>query len=266
MTEPAGFNRERVIAAMSMLAHEVSLEIQTSVDSTNRILLERAREGAASGEVLLAARQTAGRGRRGKSWTSPVGNIYVSVLWRFSGGADRLGGLSLAVGLGIAELVERLGASAVELKWPNDVLWQGSKLCGILLEVEPGLGHGVAGVIGVGLNFEMPEAEAAGIGQAWTDLRTAVGRALDRDAVAGELISVIISAVRTFEREGMTSVLRRWHHYDALRDLPVAAFSGNHTVLGTAAGIDKTGALLLEVDGELVPVYAGEVSVRVAGV
>lgn len=117
-------------------APPVRLEIHQRIDSTNRHLMREAAHGAPSGTVCLAERQTAGQGRHGRCWVSPFGaNLYLSILWRYPCGPAGLSGLSLAAGAVVADALRQLGVQGLVLKWPNDLLWGGRKLGGILLEV-----------------------------------------------------------------------------------------------------------------------------------
>ncbi|MCF6300105.1 MAG: biotin--[acetyl-CoA-carboxylase] ligase [Proteobacteria bacterium] len=128
------------------------LEIHASIDSTNEHLMQQAAAGASTGQICLAERQTAGRGRRDREWISPYdSNIYLSIFWRFSLAPMELRGLSLAAGLAVVRALNRLGTTQVGLKWPNDILWQKQKLAGLLLEVT-GENEGPSQVVlGVGL-------------------------------------------------------------------------------------------------------------------
>src|SRR5690606_35740726 len=172
-----------------------SLEVAWSLDSTNSELLRRQtpETGAA---VLLAERQSGGRGRRGRSWASPLAaNIYLSLPRRFGGGLARLPGLSLVAGVASAEALHALGFGAVRLKWPNDLVVADPghglrKLGGLLVEGGGEAGGPARAVIGLGLNVAMPDGTAADIGQPWTDLASlAGGQAPSRNAVVAALLS-----------------------------------------------------------------------------
>ncbi len=148
-----------------------SLEIHDQIDSTNRYLVERSQNNALSGAVCFAEYQTAGKGRRGRQWVSPYGcNIYLSILWRFQQGPAAISGLSLAIGVAVIRALKQHQIDDVGLKWPNDIYSQGKKLGGILVEVSGETDGPCAAVIGLGLNLFLPESQAQGITQAWTDL------------------------------------------------------------------------------------------------
>ena len=155
-------------AALPLLGR---MDILPEVDSTNRYLMARIGHGAATGDICLAEYQSAGRGRQGRPWVSPfAANIYMSLLWHFPVGIEGLAGLGLAVGASVLDACHRLGAEAVRLKWPNDLVCRGSKLAGILLELRSAADGGCFVVIGIGMNVRMPDQNIAQIDQSWTDL------------------------------------------------------------------------------------------------
>ena len=142
-----------------------STEFLNECESTNTVLLARARSGAPHASVLFCEHQSAGRGRRGKDWQSGIGTgLTFSLLWRFQEGAGQLSGLSLAVGVAIARALGSVGFDQVQLKWPNDLLLGGHKLGGILIEVSGDYLGPSAAVIGVGLNMRLPRVLSARIG------------------------------------------------------------------------------------------------------
>ena len=121
-------------------------------------MLKRAAQGAPAGSVIVADRQTAGRGSRGRRWlAAPGASLTFSVLLRFDGGLERLAGLSLAVGVAVVHALDSCGAAGILLKWPNDVLYDNAKLGGILVELQSAEGGALA-IIGIGLNLSLPES------------------------------------------------------------------------------------------------------------
>jgi BirA family biotin operon repressor/biotin-[acetyl-CoA-carboxylase] ligase len=165
---------EAIARALSATAspHLSRIDVFQSIDSTNTYARELAEKESASGAVILAEQQTAGRGRRGKTWVSPfAANIYLSVVWDFEQGAQSLEGLSLAVGVAVKRALTAHGVAGVKLKWPNDIYVEQKKLGGILLEMigDPA-GHCTV-VVGVGLNIAMPTQQGSAIEQDWTILQ-----------------------------------------------------------------------------------------------
>jgi BirA family biotin operon repressor/biotin-[acetyl-CoA-carboxylase] ligase len=232
--------------ALPLLAR---LELHEEIDSTNRYVLALANEGAASGTVCLAERQTAGRGRMGRVWRSPFGaNIYLSLLWRFDEHAA-VAGLSLAVGVATARALEAAGIAGVGLKWPNDLLWQEAKLGGVLLEIAGEAHGGCAVVVGLGLNRFIPEAEGAAIDQAWTDLtRITHGAPPARNGLAGLLLNELLPLLRDYPQQGLGAHIEAWRARHCHAGRRVSLYVGEQEIRGVVAGVSDAG--LLELDCE----------------
>ena len=247
-------------------AGRAALEVAWTTDSTNTRLLERPTpaEGAS---VLLAERQTGGRGRRGRAWASPLAaHIYLSLARSFGGGLARRPGLSLVAGVATAEALHALGFTSVRLKWPNDlvVVEAGTlrKLGGLLVEGGGEHAGPVRAVIGLGLNVRMPEAHAAAIGQPWTDLATLAGEAVSRNRVVAALLSHWLPALAQFDALGLEGFLPRYAAFDALAGREVSIDGPGGARGGVALGLAGDGALRVRFgDGEQ-RVHSGEVSVR----
>ncbi|MBD9535812.1 bifunctional biotin--[acetyl-CoA-carboxylase] ligase/biotin operon repressor BirA [Stenotrophomonas sp. STM01] len=240
------------------------LEVAWSVSSTNTELLQRSAPERGV-EVLLAERQTGGRGRRGRHWASPLAaHVYLSLSRSFAGGLSRLGGLSLAVGVATVEALQGLGFGQVGLKWPNDVVVDGRKLGGLLVEGGGEFAGPARAVIGLGLNVHMPAAAAADIGQPWVDLDALAGLPVRRDAVVMALLSSLLPALDLFEQEGLAPFLPRYAGMDVLRGRAVRVEEGGVMHEGVACGLADDGALKVEMAGRETCFHAGEVSVRAA--
>jgi BirA family biotin operon repressor/biotin-[acetyl-CoA-carboxylase] ligase len=257
-------DRRRILACLpgEARAHLHELVVLGEIDSTNRYLMDRARQGASEVWACMAERQTEGRGRRGRAWVSPFGgNLYLSVLKRFAASPEHLQGLSLAMGVAVAGALESVGVEGVELKWPNDLLLGGSKLAGVLLEMisEPRGPSRV--VIGIGINVRMPEAARAHIDQPWADLASA-GVDPGRNRLAAVVLAEILRALKRFDTSGFEPFRAEWQTRDAMGDRPVVLESADSRIHGYVRGVDPTGALLLEVDGDVRRVLAGDISLR----
>ena len=240
-----------------------SLEIAWSLDSTNSELLRR--ETPAHGvAALIAERQTGGRGRRGKTWSSPLAaHLYLSLSRQFSGGLARLGGLSLVAGVATAEALQEAGYADVRLKWPNDLMVEGRKLGGLLVEGGGEHAGPVRAVIGLGLNVRMPDAMAATLDQPWTDLAGLKGGlAPSRNAIAARLLSHLLPALDRFDAEGLAPFLATYARFDALTGREVVVHLAGESQIGIATGIADDGALRVRVEGQERIFHAGEVSVR----
>lgn len=239
------------------------LDIHTSIGSTNRSLMERAALGLPNGFACLAEHQSDGRGRQGRTWVSPfAANLYLSLLWRFDVMPARLSALSLVAGVAALEALQDCDVQDLLLKWPNDVIWQDRKLAGILLEMNGEATGPCQVVLGLGINVNMPPGPASAIDQPWVDVRTAGGRPIDRNRLAGRVLFRLLSAIRGFASDGPASCLERWRAHDYVKDQPVTLHGLADSVHGTAVGLDDDGALLVEVDGTLRRYRSGEVSLR----
>lgn len=259
---------ENITAALSIEAGRLmtGLRVLESVDSTNAEVLRQAQAGHAPGLVCTAEQQTAGRGRRGREWVSPFGsNLYLSLLWEFSQGAAALEGLSLAIGVAVARALEACTVSGVQLKWPNDVLHDGAKLGGILLEMTGDAAGACQVVVGVGLNVAMPTAAADGIDQAWTDISRISGDAHPgRNALLAALLNELLPLVAGFEQGGFNPWREQWQSLDAYAGRQVVLHTGSSQMGGTAMGVDERGALQLQTTTGVQTVYGGEISLRPA--
>lgn len=238
-----------------------SLDVLQRVDSTSSLLAERGRLGASSGAVCVAEQQTAGRGRLGRTWVSPFGrNLMFSILWEFDGGAAALEGLSLAVGVGVAETLQALGLAGVQLKWPNDVLVDGRKIAGVLLEMQGDAAGRCQVVIGIGVNVAMPDN--APIDQAWTDLKRAGQEQLDRNYLLAALLNRLLPLLHAFSQTGFGALRERWQALDALYGRPVVLHRGAWQVAGVCWGVADNGALKFEGEAGVEWISGGEVSIR----
>lgn len=234
-----------------------ALQVYQSIASTNQAL--QAIPLSKKFHFCLSEYQSMGRGRQGKSWHSPFArNIYLSVKTRFSKSAKELSGLSVAVGVMIASLLESIGVSSVGLKWPNDLKIGKAKLGGILVELTRPQDSEV--VIGIGINWSMPSL--SDVGQDWCNLSPMLPQ-INRNQMVVNLCSALISGLRQFDDEGLTPFLTQWPRYDCLLQKQVNVIRGQRVTAGMAKGIDKTGAILIEVDGTVQPFYGGEISLRV---
>ncbi len=239
------------------------LELHSQIDSTNQRALVLAHSGASSGHVVLAERQLAGRGRRGRSWVSPFGsNLYLSVIWGFESGAAALEGLSLVVGIALARALSAMGVPGIGLKWPNDIYWQNRKLGGILLEMVGDASGYCQVVIGVGINVAMPEVDAGAIDQPWCDLRRACGRPVSRNTLAADVLSHLLPVLDQFQCEGFSPFRGEWASFDCIAGKPVVLRLGERVLFGTAAGVGDTGALAVDTDMGREWFHGGEVSLR----
>ena len=251
----------------SALAQLASLDIAWSLDSTNSELLRR-QTPARGCAVLLAERQTGGRGRRGRTWASPLAaHVYLSLARRFDGGLARLGGLSLVAGIAACEALRELGFADVGLKWPNDLVVVDAdglrKLGGLLVEGGGEAAGAARAVIGLGLNVRMPAAAADAIDQPWIDLAAMAPQPPSRNVVVAMLLAHMLPALQQFDADGFAPFMPRYRALDALSGRALHVHEGGDAWSATALGIDSNGALRVrDGEGRERLVHAGDVSVR----
>lgn len=243
--------------------HLGTLELHWEIDSTSSDIQRRA-ASLPDLSMILAESQSAGRGRRGRSWLSPPGlNIYLSCLKRFDAGFASLSGLSLAVGVIVMRALAALGIDGAGLKWPNDVLSDGGKLAGILVELSGEYQGPCAAIVGVGLNVRLTPALREQAGQPVSDLVSLAGRvAPDRNHVAAALIGALVQGLRQFEREGFAAFVDEYTSHDLLRGQPLRLHGALGELEGTGAGVDARGALLLQTREGVRAIDSADVSVR----
>lgn len=223
-----------------------------SVGSTNTLAKQWAREGAPHGAAVLAGQQTAGRGRLGRSFYSPEGGLYLSLI--VDSGGHQPGQLTTLAAVAVREAVARVTGQQLRIKWVNDLLLHGLKACGILTEGIVLEGRLARAVIGIGINtgpMHLPEELAAIAGSLYQ------GRAVDREALAAEVIRRIL--------EGLPQIPQHMaayrQHCLTLHQRVGFPYEGRQRE-GVAAGIDHEGALLVDTDGGRIRLLAGEVSLR----
>ena len=257
-------NRKDIERELGPLAARLPVEVLTAATSTNALALERAAAGAASGTVIAAEWQSAGRGRRGRAWHAGIGGgLAFSMLWRFAHGAAALSGLSLAAGVALARGLNALAGPGIGLKWPNDIVAGGGKLGGILIELAGDvLGPGAA-VIGVGVNVRLSPGVRADIDQPATDLEEILDRPVDRNALLAGLLRELDRALAVFAVEGFGPFRAEWETFHVHQGRPVTLLlPDGRSERGEARGVAEDGALVLETAAGTKRFHSGEVSLR----
>jgi len=239
------------------MACRFDADLLPTCDSSNAVLLARAEAGAPTGTVVIAETQTAGRGRRGRAWLSAPGDsLTFSLLWRFAPGTAPAG-LSLAVGVAVAIALEKVGDGKTALKWPNDLLRDGKKIGGILVELLPGTMH--AAVIGIGLNLRLPAAMPA-------DLReqsAALDVSVDPNQLLAALLIELRATLEIFAQHGFAALRSAWQAHHAFENTPVRLLSDFAPPRdGICCSVAVDGALLFDADGQVERILSGEISLR----
>ncbi|QEL63950.1 biotin-acetyl-CoA-carboxylase ligase [Oryzomicrobium terrae] len=260
----------RLKACLGPAAGRFDVDALDHCDSTNLELARRPQ--APSGTVVVADAQSAGRGRRGRTWVSPPGaGLTFSLLWRFNGPAgrpERLSGLSLAVGLAVAQALESLGIAGVRLKWPNDILLQSTdaplaKLGGILVETSLER-SGAAAIIGIGLNLEAPPDPGQPVAALADACRAAGTAPPDRHTVLAAVLSELAQVLDTFARDGFAALRPAWEARHAYQQQRVCLTGEHSRQEGCCLGVDDSGALLIETGAGTERHLVGDLSLRPA--
>ena len=254
-------DREKILAVRgtAFQAELRQLDILSEIDSTNSELLRRG-AGHRHSCAVIAERQTGGRGRRGRQWHSPFGrNIYLSLGWKFESGLGQLGCLPLVVAISASSALLRMGLRGRTIKWPNDLLLEGRKIGGCLVEVQGDLNGPCHAVMGVGINVRMPDIEQPkSIGRAWTDVSSHIAGA-SRNELAALLLDELVKAMTVYRLGGFEPFREAWAGLDELKDKPVTLFRDQKKITGIARGLGERGGLLLERSGVVDEFHAGEV-------
>jgi len=254
----------RLQPSLGQYAGRFDVDAIAECDSTSSELLRRADRGAPAGTVIVADRQGAGRGRRGRQWLSaPDDSLTFSFLWRFAGSNGQLAGLSLAVGVAVSAALEGLGATRVRLKWPNDVLLERSgdfaKLAGILIELGSDR-RGTQAIIGIGINLRAP---ADDLPQPAAGLIDALPALPERHDLLAALLVALLEVLERFASGGFTALQSAWQQRHAWQDQPVRLMHDDVVEgEGICLGADTDGALLVETAAGIKRFVSGDVSLR----
>ena len=237
------------------------LRIHREIDSTNTHLVRRASTEDIDGVVCFAESQTSGRGRRGRTWLTPMGqSIAVSFGQALGVPVSDVGPLSLVVGIGVAGALLEMGVEGIRLKWPNDILLDGAKAGGVLIELA-GIGQPLTVVIGIGLNVGAGAEVGQRLGIPVGDLREK-SRHISRNELASALIVNVHERILEFERGGFAPLRDRWEGLHAHQHKPVVILGPHETVEGIARGVSLSGELVVETPKGVSHFSSGEVTLR----
>jgi len=264
------YDRGSIEQALSATGRSNVHRIDTllTVDSTNRHLLDAPDAPVGTADACLAELQTAGRGRRGRSWLAPFGSgICLSLSWQFAEAPPTFSALSLAVGVAVLRALRRFGGEPVQLKWPNDLTWNQRKLGGILIDMRGEAGGPARVVIGIGLNLRLPPSVRLELAEQQAALVTDVheilkARTPNRNVLVASLIDELLTAIKQFEREGFAAFKSEWQAHDSLFNAPVKILTATQTINGIARGVANDGSLAVEIEGKLRQFMSGDVSLR----
>lgn len=257
---------ERIASLLRPAAQQIDVRLVDETGSTNADLLA-ALPALTAPTLLIAKSQTAGRGRAGREWLSAPGkSLTFSLAWKFSLPVHALVGLPLAVGVSIAEALAMFNVQ-VRLKWPNDVLHEGRKLAGILIESARAahVPHDASwAVIGVGINIALSESMSAEIGRPVASIPWLAE--LDQDMLMATIASGLADAMVQFEHEGLPAFTSRWNALHAYAGQAVMILdNGKLQHEGLAVGVDNIGRFVLDTPADRKAIMAGDVSLRPKG-
>lgn len=262
------YDAERIQTALSVANAALQrIDVLFTVDSTNRFVTERPATHSGHGVLCVTEIQQAGRGRRGRSWVAPFGSgICMSLGWLFDSLPPAFSALSLVVGVALTRALRGIGAHEVGLKWPNDVLWQGRKLAGVLIEMRGEPDGPAHVVIGIGLNLSLPDASKQQLLEQQanvTDLHEVLGTlAPARNELVAAFTQHLLQVLTVFAREGFTPFVAEWQRYDVLQKAEVNVLQADRTIAGIARGVSEDGSLLVDTAQGLQRFVSGEVSLR----
>ena len=237
----------------------------TELESTNQWLIDQYPAESIHAVICHAEFQSAGRGRRQKTWQSPLGcNLYFSLGWQFELQLAALGTLSLVVGIALVEVLHATGLSKAGLKWPNDIYVDNKKLAGILIELRGEANAPATAIIGIGINIDMPDEQGMAIDQAWTDMTRQNIHIESRNRFLAMCINNITRKLVIYDAISSDELLKLWHPYDILYNQNVVIDTGQSTYTAVAKGINADGSLKLDINGTIQALHAGDVSLKLA--
>ena len=252
-------DKEKILSKLSNeFKSKVVIEVFDTISSTNDYLLRKEKNKNKDIKICIAEEQTKGRGRRGKSWISPkFKNIYFSLNSYLK--KEDLSGLSIAVALSVSKVLTKINVTSL-IKWPNDLLVEDKKICGILIETAK-VGELTKVVIGIGINVNMEHSEL--IDQDWTSIKLEKKQSVDRNSIITEMINQLCITLNKFEQEEFDYFLKKFTSLDLLKDKEFTLKDKpNETFIGK--GIDNKGLLIAQnlKDQRIVKFSSGEVSLK----
>ncbi len=259
-------DRSRLLKFLGNGAVEIRdrLYLVDEVDSTNRCLGSQIVERPdINGATCVTECQSVGRGRRGRSWiATPYGNLMLSMAWQFPAGPGLVSGLSLAAGVAAVRALQEYGVSGVGLKWPNDVLWDGRKLAGLLVDVQGEATGPTRVILGLGINGHIGREDAGRIDQPWVDLQGITGETIDRNRLTALVILQLLGMFRLFADKGFAPFREDWQKLHLFRGRRVRLLQGDKVFSGIAEGVDESGGLVVRHARNRRVFHSGEVSMR----
>ena len=241
-----------------------TMEVSLKTESTNRYLMDKLPHENIHGNVVLAEYQSAGKGSKDdRKWVSPLGGgIYMSVGWHFDAYPNSFTALSLSAGVAVARALQKCGVDGLSLKWPNDIIADGKKLGGILIESR-GITKGHCDiVIGIGVNVRLPEQVHAMIGQPYTDLSRLIASPPSRNNLVGTIVGETVIMLTEFNAHGFSRFIDEWRQLDCFAGKDASLVFSDRTLNGRVLGIENNGMLSMSINGRKRQFAGGELSLR----
>lgn len=254
-------DRNKIRAELDLEKEKIELFLYESLSSTNDLLAEMPKKKGI--KVCIAEKQTKGKGRLGRNWYSPFGtNIYLSCLYPFQKDISELAGLSLVVSLAMVDALRSYSQlNGFCVKWPNDILYDGKKVAGNLIEVQAEAHRVSNAIIGIGLNVNMQQDERQ-ITQPWTSMRSILGKYIDRNKLCAIMLNSLIKHLQQFNQYGFEHFIPQWSETDCLTNRHVVLKNLDKKVEGKAIGVNEQGHLLMQLkSGKISAFSSGETSV-----
>ncbi len=275
---PDGLNLIDKNQLLSLVKNKIKyfpeIDLLTTIDSTSTYISNKWNDSSKNrntkdansislGRVCIAEHQSKGRGRKGNQWVSPFGaNLYFSIGIELPVGLSVLGGLSLAIGIGLTETINRVTVQTIKLKWPNDLLCGNRKLAGILVEASGDSNDTSFINIGIGINWDMPEKFSKEINQPWINLLDILSKKTDKTTMMANLLIELDQTIDQFINQGFDTFNKKWKTNSAFIGQPVTIKTHNGNIDGIEKGIDKNGAIRVQTSQGEKSFYSGEVSLR----
>lgn len=253
------------------LNRDCELFLFEKTDSTNEQAMLKVKQGCALPLACFAEEQTQGRGRRGKVWVSPPGaSVYLSLAWKFDLSVNDLGCLSLAIGVAVARVLKSIGLKQVGLKWPNDVLVDDKKIAGILIETSQITNKTTTAIIGVGLNFKLPDKLPNVPAQPWTDIVSSLSEALllkkklGRNKIASLLLQECMAVCESFAQTRQELMIE-YQQYDICLQQAVNVYLENAPIMqGVVIGFETNGEIRIRINDKERLFNSADISLRKA--
>ncbi|OLO18380.1 biotin--[acetyl-CoA-carboxylase] ligase [Bacillus licheniformis] len=241
-----------------------TIHFQDVVSSTQKIAHELANNGAPEGTIIVADKQTEGRGRMARAWHSPEGNgIWMSIILRPEIPVQKTPQLTLLAAVAIVQAIEEQTGIAAEIKWPNDILINGKKVVGILTELQAEADQVHSVIVGTGINVNQLAADfPEELQETATSLRLASGEKIDRAALVQTIMSTFEKRYEDYLAYGFEPIKLLWESYALTLNRELTARTLNGTFHGKALGIDEEGVLILETSDGIKKIYSADIDIN----